>query len=498
MIIRAQDDVTEDGLKLKISIPRVIQDGPIGDGLEVIIDRNQKATKDNDGNFLNYNIDQKGNIAPHLWVEKLYSQAGFWPPNSASVRVAHPGGRQEFLSLLLQQDSKGILFAKYGNFTYDIPSHINPYNLLYPFSLDSRDSEGKPLYSHSVDQMPFFDAVSTFGTVWTVFDMYGKDIKDLGDVDVQSKWDRREKVKIFPHMTEEQFRHLYPTLQYEKFLGNAFYDYRAQDRNGKHVICFFPIDSVSENYTSQSLSIGFHESGHNGLNILRPDLWQSSLHDVRAFHETFGDMTALFATLRLPELRRRVLESTGGNLHNSSFLSVIGKKIVDRDATQCTTLSVLPSCEEHDLSERLTRALYGTFADFFNTTRGDILEVEGLDSLLETAANEFRLVFLRTTLYSELTSFSDFGKSLRSESGQGQLLPCLVHINFLRQGIDLTNPLLAPQMCSLQKTQNDEPKSIGCFTGKIQTLTTSREKDSDSLSKYFSSFSLNPRVVRRN
>ena len=36
LLIRAQDDETEGGLKLKISIPQTIRTGPVGDDIEVI------------------------------------------------------------------------------------------------------------------------------------------------------------------------------------------------------------------------------------------------------------------------------------------------------------------------------------------------------------------------------------------------------------------------------------------------------------------------------
>ncbi len=466
LLIRAQDDETEGGLKLKISIPQTIRTGPVGDDIEVISDNGKKAIRDSKGTFIKYDyVDKEGNIASQLSVKKLFGINGEWPPTKALISMTDPEGKREEISLEIKQDNKKIFFVEYGEFTYNIPSYINSWNFHYPFVLEPRDSEGNILSSKSVDQMPFFDDVSTFGTVWTVFDMYGRDIEALNDKETQLKWVKRGKVRIFPHMTEEQFKKLYPYDTYQKYEKNAFYDYRPQDINGEHVLCFFPVVFGTSKYTSQSFDVVSHETGHNVLNILRPDLWGSTSSDIIAFHETFGDITALFSVLKFPELRERILTKTKGNLHVPSFLSVIGEKIVDRDATDYTKISVLPSCEEHELSERLTRALYGTFADFFNTTRKD--NSYGIDSLLEKTADTFRLTFLRATLNSKLTSFIDFGRTLRSEANPLPLLEHLVHINFLRQGIDLTDQLLPIQVCSLETGEEDQSKALGCSTGRV-------------------------------
>jgi hypothetical protein len=338
-------------------------------------------------------------------------------------------------------------------------------NLSYPFVLEPRDSEGNPLPYKSVDQTSLFDAVSTFGTVWSVFNMYEQDLTFLDNKKALSKWTNRGKVKVFPHMTEEQFKKIYPYDTYQVYQKNAFYDYN----NGEHVLCFFPITIGT--YTSQSFDVVSHEAGHNALNILRTDLWKSPLSDLRAFHESFGDVTALVSVLRFPELREKILAKTKGNLHVPSFLSVIGEKIVDRDMTDYTKISVLPSCEEHELSERLTRALYGIFADFFNATRGD--QSQNLDFILSNTSDKFRLTFLEATLSSKFKSLIDFGRVLREKAEKEPSLQFLVHVNFLRQGIDLTDSLLSPQLCILQEQDGEtQSGSLGCSTGKVPVLNT--------------------------
>lgn len=490
LIIQAQDDQTDKNL-IKISIPQIMEDGPVGDKLSVITEDSIKAIKDYNDNFLEYYVDKKGNIAPYLLIKELLSETRQWPPTSAHVLISDFNGKKEDTSLAVKKDKQGIFFVQYKEWTYDIAS-TNGSSLNYPLKLEPRDIEGNLLLSYSIDQMPFFNDVSTFGTVWSVFDMYGRDIEWLNNEDVRLRWENKGKVRIFPHMTLQQFNALYPTENYQNFFRNAFYDYKPGEE-APHILCFFPVSLGSKEYTSQFFSIVSHEAGHNVLNILRPELRQSSSHDLGAFHETFGDMTALFATLKLPELRVRILEATKGNLHYSSFLSVIGKSIVDRDATQCTTLSVVPSCEEHDLSEKLTRALYGTFADYFNALRED--QTKNLDSLLEKTATDFRSIFVKATVNSKLTSFVDFGRSLREEAEKGTLLSYLVHTNFLRQGIDLTDVFLTKQVCLLQNYTSVQ-SGLGCATRTIQQLTQkTNDESTDDITDLLNSALLNENLV---
>ncbi|MBY0500942.1 MAG: hypothetical protein K2P93_02960 [Alphaproteobacteria bacterium] len=417
LLMRAQDDETERGFKLKLTIPKAIEDGPRGDRIEIVPSRpGDRALKDNDGNFMLYSVESRPGepISPIIYGINRFSHPHRSPGTSEMLRI---DGRRMNIT------------------------HI------------------------SVDDTSFFDSVSTFGAVWSVLNMYEKELVNLGNRTTLARLTQRGKVRVFPHMTGHQFKILYPDLNYENYRGNAFYDYRPGDENGEHVLCFFPIDTESTSYTSQSSDVVFHESGHYVLQLLRPDLWHSTLRDVQAFHETFGDMTAFFVVLSFPELTEKVLRDTKGNLHVSSFLSVIGEKIVNRDASQCTTLSVLPSCEQHALSERLTRALYGTFADFFNARRMN--STSSLTELLTNTVRDFNQLFLGATIRSPLSSFIEFGRDLRT-TGE-PLFQYLVHTNFLRQGIDLTDNLLSPQICALHReaTDSDSSKTIGCSTGKI-------------------------------
>ncbi|MBX9786979.1 MAG: hypothetical protein K2Y08_06545 [Alphaproteobacteria bacterium] len=410
LLIRAQDDETEGGLKLKISIPKAIESGPKGDDIEVVTSspgNREKAIKDNDGNFMLYSVDAGTNIL----IREI---------NSRSLPRRSPGKSEIVIVDKIRRNVKHL----------------------------------------GVDETSFFDSVAVFGTVWSVLNMYENDVPGLKE--------RRGNIRVYPHMTPSLFSELYPGLNYDDFRSNAFYD-----SSKGHVLCFFPIASDESKYTSQSFDVVAHETGHYVLHVLRPTLLQSSLSDVKAFHESFGDVTALFSVLSFAPLRQKVLDETGGNLHKSSFLSVIGEKIVDRNAAQCTDISVLPSCEEHDLSERLTRALYGTLADFFNVERGRYAERSPrLELLLKNTVDTFRGSFLRATQKSKLGSFVDFGMDLMRE----ELPDNLVFTNFLRQQIDLTNPLSLQQICL--KEDEDQSTLLGCSTGRLKKASP-RIKDLD-------------------
>jgi hypothetical protein len=48
---------------------------------------------------------------------------------------------------------------------------------------------------------------------------------------------------------------------------------------------------------------------------------------VAAFHESFGDMSAILSQLQLPGFRKAVLTETGGVLYRSSWLSRLAEQL---------------------------------------------------------------------------------------------------------------------------------------------------------------------------
>ena len=79
-------------------------------------------------------------------------------------------------------------------------------------------------------------------------------------------------------------------------------------------------------YTGESADIVCHEFGHAVLDSLRPDLWDASLDEVAAFHESFADISAILTALQLPSVRAAVLKETGGHIWQNTLLSRIAEQ----------------------------------------------------------------------------------------------------------------------------------------------------------------------------
>jgi len=101
---------------------------------------------------------------------------------------------------------------------------------------------------------------------------------------------------------------------------NAYYDRRG--------LSFFH-DTVGRTtvYSGESPDVVCHELGHAVLDALRPELWDAMSVEVAAFHESFGDLSALLAGLQLPSLRRAVLSETGARIGRSSRLSRLAEQL---------------------------------------------------------------------------------------------------------------------------------------------------------------------------
>jgi hypothetical protein len=80
-------------------------------------------------------------------------------------------------------------------------------------------------------------------------------------------------------------------------------------------------------YSGESPDIVCHEQGHAILDALRPELFDAGTIEAAAFHESFGDMSALLAALHLPSLRTAMLADTGGDLSRNSRLSRLAEQL---------------------------------------------------------------------------------------------------------------------------------------------------------------------------
>src|SRR5262245_16901087 len=101
---------------------------------------------------------------------------------------------------------------------------------------------------------------------------------------------------------------------------NAFYD-----REG---LKFFHGSAAGRTvFSGESPDVVCHELGHALLDSVKPQLFDAASIEVAAFHESFGDMSAILSALQLPSLREGVLAETGGVLHRASRLSRLAEQL---------------------------------------------------------------------------------------------------------------------------------------------------------------------------
>ena len=62
-------------------------------------------------------------------------------------------------------------------------------------------------------------------------------------------------------------------------------------------------------YSGESPDVVCHEMGHACLDAHRPELWDAPFIEAGAFHESFGDMTAILSALQLPSVRAVALKA---------------------------------------------------------------------------------------------------------------------------------------------------------------------------------------------
>ena len=103
---------------------------------------------------------------------------------------------------------------------------------------------------------------------------------------------------------------------------NAYYDRTA-------LKFFYATDALSKRtfYTCESSDVAAHECGHAILDAHHPDYWSSLHPETGAFHEAFGDITALLTTLQFSSVRERMLQETGGDLSVSSNVTRLAEQL---------------------------------------------------------------------------------------------------------------------------------------------------------------------------
>ena len=326
----------------------------------------------------------------------------------------------------------------------------------------------------SVRSMPFSNEVSVFGTVWKVCDMWTHihgEIKQMSLI-----W---KPLNIFPKMTEQQFKGmgLGNSRAYKNCYNNAFFDPNLS------ILCFFPTKETTEShghaFTSRSLDIVAHETGHYVFNHMAPRIARSSDIYARSFNESFADCTAYFFLLQFQEIRDLIYDKTKGNLNVSSFFSDIGEGLTGRDGNSPATPLGKTKCQQHALSEAFTKAIYGTLVKAvdhdINTLPRDQRKTyhaseEEVSSILEKTSNDLMGIYLSAILSynntydpSEDFNFIQFGQLMCDKDKEADLFfSNFIVSSFFKEGFNLDAPdQKHPANCS---RSSSEPSAIRCST----------------------------------
>ena len=101
---------------------------------------------------------------------------------------------------------------------------------------------------------------------------------------------------------------------------NAFYD------RGALKFFFAPKPNGKTFYTCESADIVAHEFGHAFLDILRPDLFNQQSYEMWAFHESFGDITAILSIMQWDAILDRAIQETTDDLYKSNIISRLAEE----------------------------------------------------------------------------------------------------------------------------------------------------------------------------
>lgn len=149
-------------------------------------------------------------------------------------------------------------------------------------------------------------------------------------------------------------------------------------------------------HSCESPDVVCHELGHAVLDALRPQLFNAASTESSAFHEAFGDMSAILCALQVRTFREGVIAETSGRLNVNSRLSRLAEQLgwairqfkpttVDRDclrnaanrffyrspdAVPPKAPANLISSEGHSFSRIFTGAFLDALARAFNAADG--------------------------------------------------------------------------------------------------------------------------------
>jgi hypothetical protein len=159
---------------------------------------------------------------------------------------------------------------------------------------------------------------------------------------------------------------------------NAYYD-----RASKSLQFYWFGDDNNHVFTCLSSDIVNHEFGHAVLDGLRPYFYESVGAQTAAFHEFFGDLTAILMAFRNNAFRKVVLKESNGDLNTAQLLAGLAQQFGEaasnapylRSALNDQTMEKLAGkLEPHALSEVMTGTMFEILKGVFAKHRENELE----------------------------------------------------------------------------------------------------------------------------
>jgi len=148
---------------------------------------------------------------------------------------------------------------------------------------------------------------------------------------------------------------------------NAYYDRRSKS------LQFYYFDKEGgQVFTCLSTDIVHHEFGHAVLDGIRPLLNESASVETAAFHEFFGDLTAILIILRNNAFRKRLVQETNGDLSEAQRLAgvaeefgreVTGQNYLRSAINESTMETAASTASPHKMSQVMTGAMFDILLD---------------------------------------------------------------------------------------------------------------------------------------
>ena len=159
---------------------------------------------------------------------------------------------------------------------------------------------------------------------------------------------------------------------------NAYYD-----RASKSLQFYWFGDDNNRVFTCLSSDIVNHEFGHAVLDGLRPYFYELVGAQTAAFHEFFGDLTAILMAFQNNAFRKVVLKDSNGDLNTAQLLAGLAQQFGEavsnapylRSALNDQTMEKLAGkLEPHALSEVMTGTMFDILKGVFAKHRDNELE----------------------------------------------------------------------------------------------------------------------------